>query len=409
MPTASVDARRSRDRGARPRRPRPTLDPRRARRLHRQHRLQVRRLRHQAPRRGDRALVRDARRARRAGQHPSHRLPSFLRAALHRRHRAARLQGAGRPRTATRSRAITSWSAAASGRTPRSAARSTATSRPRTRRKTVERMLKAYLAHRASREESVPGLRAPPRDRRAQGRCSTRRPRHEHHAASADPRHLVPESAPFSPEQRAWLNGFFAGLSRLERRRHARCRRRTRRRCCPASPPAEGAPPTATTARPGTIQTMPLAERMKLAEGRPLRAPHDGGDGAAGLRPVRLQLRGLCRRAVRQEGRAAEPVRAGRQGNRPHAQERCTRRSARRRRPRRGAAAATVASAVARAGRSRDNPVDATFLSRTRLNKPGSDKETWHVEFDLAECGLDYAVGDASASFPPTIPRWSMP
>ncbi len=26
----------------------------------------------------------------------------------------------------------------------------------------------------------------------------------------------------------------------------------------------------------------------------------------------------------------------------------------------------------------------ATFLSRARLNKPGSEKETWHVEFDLA-------------------------
>ena len=39
--------------------------------------------------------MRDARRARHAGQHPSHRLPSFLRAALRRRNRAARLQGAG--------------------------------------------------------------------------------------------------------------------------------------------------------------------------------------------------------------------------------------------------------------------------------------------------------------------------
>ena len=29
--------------------------------------------------------------------------------------------------------------------------------------------------------------------------------------AAADPR-VLPESAPFTPEQRAWLNGFFAGL-----------------------------------------------------------------------------------------------------------------------------------------------------------------------------------------------------
>ena len=48
------------DRSARPCH-RNQRDPRRPRRLHRQYRLQVRRLRHQAPRRGDRALVRDAR------------------------------------------------------------------------------------------------------------------------------------------------------------------------------------------------------------------------------------------------------------------------------------------------------------------------------------------------------------
>ena len=93
VPTGKVAARRSRDRGARPHH-QGELDPRRPRRLHRQRRLPVRRLRHQAPRRGHRALVRGARRARRPGQHPSHRLPPFLRAALHRRHRPDRLQGA---------------------------------------------------------------------------------------------------------------------------------------------------------------------------------------------------------------------------------------------------------------------------------------------------------------------------
>ncbi len=46
--------------------------------------------------RGDRALVRDARRARHAGQHSSDRLSSFLRAAFRQRDRPARLQGGGR-------------------------------------------------------------------------------------------------------------------------------------------------------------------------------------------------------------------------------------------------------------------------------------------------------------------------
>jgi sulfite reductase (NADPH) flavoprotein alpha-component len=56
------------------------------------------------------------------------------------------------------------------------------------------------------------------------------------------------------------------------------------------------------------------------------------------------------------------------------------------------------------AGRSRDNPALATFVSRTRLNKAGSEKETWHVEFDLTESGLDYAVGDAFGVFPTNDP-----
>jgi sulfite reductase (NADPH) flavoprotein alpha-component len=67
---------------------------------------------------------------------------------------------------------------------------------------------------------------------------------------------------------------------------------------------------------------------------------------------------------------------------------------------------ATVAAAAptGEAGRSRDNPVEAIFVSRTRLNKPGSQKETWHIEFDLTECGLDYAVGDAFGLYPRNDP-----
>jgi hypothetical protein len=85
-------------------------------------------------------------------------------------------------------------------------------------------------------------------------------------------------------------------------RRQGRGRRR-RERWCPLARPDHA------------------AGRAHETRRRPPASPkNDGGDGPAGLRPVRLQLRGLCRRFVRQEGGAAEPVRAGRQGNRPHAQ-----------------------------------------------------------------------------------------
>jgi sulfite reductase (NADPH) flavoprotein alpha-component len=62
------------------------------------------------------------------------------------------------------------------------------------------------------------------------------------------------------------------------------------------------------------------------------------------------------------------------------------------------AAAASASSAAP--GTSRDNPSFAKVISRRLLNKPGSEKETWHVEFDLTGSGIEYTVGDAFGLFP---------
>jgi sulfite reductase (NADPH) flavoprotein alpha-component len=67
-----------------------------------------------------------------------------------------------------------------------------------------------------------------------------------------------------------------------------------------------------------------------------------------------------------------------------------------------GAAIAPARAAPAVAaepGRSRDNPIVATFVSRRLLNGNGSEKETWHTDFDLSGCGLDYVVGDSFGIF----------
>ena len=75
---------------------------------------------------------------------------------------------------------------------------------------------------------------------------------------------IIPSSAPFSEAQRSWLNGFFAGL------------------LSPMAPTPlsaeqgaavmQGRPAMATTAkRRGTTRPCRLPDRMKLAEGRPLR------------------------------------------------------------------------------------------------------------------------------------------
>src|SRR5215208_7562969 len=78
---------------------------------------------------------------------------------------------------------------------------------------------------------------------------------------------LIPDSAPFTPEQRTWLNGFVAGLVSLEGGA-----------ITPLSPDQSAAlmpagltnTPEEDDEAPWHDQTLPLAERMGLAEGRPL-------------------------------------------------------------------------------------------------------------------------------------------
>src|SRR5436853_1550344 len=75
---------------------------------------------------------------------------------------------------------------------------------------------------------------------------------------------IIPSSAPFSEAQRSWLNGFFAGLLSTN---------------APTALSAEqGAgmlQPSGGDGDDGEApwhdQTLPMAERMKLADGRPLR------------------------------------------------------------------------------------------------------------------------------------------
>jgi sulfite reductase (NADPH) flavoprotein alpha-component len=73
---------------------------------------------------------------------------------------------------------------------------------------------------------------------------------------------ILPPNAPFTPEQHDWLNGFFAGL--LEGQVAALSPEES---AAPAPPTAKGDDDGA----PWHDQTLPLAERMKLAEGRPQR------------------------------------------------------------------------------------------------------------------------------------------
>ncbi len=73
---------------------------------------------------------------------------------------------------------------------------------------------------------------------------------------------LIPESAPFNVEQRAWLNGFLAGWLGLPGASTA---------TTAATPlPAPAEPPAETTApEPWHDPALALADRLKLADGQP--------------------------------------------------------------------------------------------------------------------------------------------
>ena len=77
---------------------------------------------------------------------------------------------------------------------------------------------------------------------------------------------LIAPNAPFTPEQRDWLNGFFAGLLALEGGGVTALSPEQSAALMPAAL-AEGDDDDA----PWHDQSLPLDERMKLAQGRPLR------------------------------------------------------------------------------------------------------------------------------------------
>src|SRR3954469_25463400 len=201
---------------------------------------------------------------------------------------------------------------------------------------------------------------------------------------------IIPSSAPFSEAQRSWLNGFFAGLLSTD------------------GPVPLSAEQGAAVMRgqagdgdddeaPWHDQTMAIADRMKLAEARPLRRRmmaamaqqdcgqcgyncHDYSEAIASKSEARLNLcvpggkeTARMLKALHEELEKAQPALA--------------------------ASPAAVPAVLGEPGRSRDNPVPATFLSRRLLNGKGSEKETWHIDFDLSGCGLDYVVGDSFGIF----------
>jgi sulfite reductase (NADPH) flavoprotein alpha-component len=236
---------------------------------------------------------------------------------------------------------------------------------------------------------------------------------------------LIPETAPFSPEQRAWLNGFLTGLLSLDGGVNplSATEAAALLQGEAAAPAARGPLDDGDDGQaPWHDPAMPLPERMELAGKRPLRRRMMAAMGqqdcgqcgyncedyanaiflkseerlnlcVPGGKDTARMLKGL----YAEFGAIAAPAVAKPPASTKERTSEITKQST--------PAIAPVEAAAKPAGApSRDRPAEIAFLSRTRLNKPGSSKETWHVELGLADSGISYAVGDSLGIFPRNPP-----
>ncbi|TWT83360.1 Sulfite reductase [NADPH] flavoprotein alpha-component [Planctomycetes bacterium CA13] len=204
---------------------------------------------------------------------------------------------------------------------------------------------------------------------------------------------FIPESAPFNEEQRAWLNGFFAGLAGMQSGMSAA-----------ATATALGiTPPTAVDEEdfPWHDPTLPIVDRMDLAKDKPLERK---------LMASMAQLDcGSCGYLCQTYG---EAIASGEETNltlcSPGGKE--TKQSIKR------LIAESNASPKNANGKdrvvtsnltsndkpvySRQNPFEAKLIESRPLNLEGSAKDTRHVVIDLSGSNLTYKVGDALGVYP---------
>ena len=193
--------------------------------------------------------------------------------------------------------------------------------------------------------------------------------------AISPPIPLIPENAPFTPAQRAWLNGFLAGLYGGAS---------TAGISVAAPPPAEPED------FPWHDPALELDERMQLAEGRPLQQRLMAAMGqldcgqcgylcesyAAALREGRETSASLCVPGAKPTARLLKMLLSE-------------------------AAVAAVATSIAAA-----RPIGRAVrvLSAEALTRSGSSKDVRHVVIDLAESGLTYEPGDSIGLATPNDP-----
>jgi sulfite reductase (NADPH) flavoprotein alpha-component len=217
---------------------------------------------------------------------------------------------------------------------------------------------------------------------------------------------VIPESAPFNPQQRAWLNGFFAAILSGQQ---------------PSAVPGNGtallavpAPPVVEEEFPWHDSSLPLPERLSLAEGKPMErqlmaAMAQLNCGACGYlcqtyseAIARGEEKDLtkCSPGGSDTAKALKQLLAiGAKNGTPtngHAK------------PTNGAAmngAANGHAAAAPQKYSRTSPFAAKLSSNERLTQIDAPKDTRHVVIDLLDSGIEYQPGDSLGILPVNCPE----
>ena len=208
---------------------------------------------------------------------------------------------------------------------------------------------------------------------------------------------LIPETAPFDAEQRAWLNGFFAGLMNMPGA---------------ADPQAVSAVAGAITGEPAAPPeedyddaewhdpALVIDDRLALAEGKPKAARlmaamaqlDCGSCGylcksySAAIADGSESNLTLCSPGGKETAKALKKIAKEPDDTVPG-----------------GAAEVGVVGPVGDEW-SRARPYAARLLSSDNLNGPGSAKHTAHVVIELGDDGPTYEVGDALGVYPQNCP-----
>jgi sulfite reductase (NADPH) flavoprotein alpha-component len=213
---------------------------------------------------------------------------------------------------------------------------------------------------------------------------------------------LVPPSAPFDEQQRAWLNGFFAGLMNMQDTGDGTSPINASATMSQLGEGSDGAAEAEETF-PWHDDAMPIDERMKLAEGKPLNrrlmasmAQLDCGacgylcqtyaEAIANGEETNLKL---CDPGGRETAKTIKLILADESAALPTE-----------------ASTATDVEAVSSTNAyTRKNPLAAAVLESTALNAEGADKDTRHIVIDLGDSGLTYEVGDSLGVYPSNCPE----